>query len=358
MPSTAPLRRLAAGAAVALLAACSKDATGPALVPAALAIYTGNNQIGALSGILNLSVRVLAADSQPVTGVSVSWAVVEGTATVAPASGATVGGGIAATVVTLGAVTGPVTVEASVAALAPVTFTLFAGDPCSVFNPISLAQPVDGDLVPVDCAFFDGSRIDYYRLDLAAATGLQIDMSADFDTYLFLYDSLGRYVGEDDDIVSGVNTDSRLIALVPAGSYFIAANAFAAGLLGPYTLTVTDRGFAAPTCEVMWVMRSVSATHTIPTTTCTWGDPIASGPSNLMLAAVDAGQTVNVTVSSSAFLPTVTLLDGFGNVLTSATQSGAQPVTVQFTAAVDDVVLILITPSDAITGQAYQVSVF
>jgi hypothetical protein len=63
-------------------------------------------------------------------------------------------------------------------------------------------------------------------------------ISADFDTRVYLYDSAGNWVGENDDLVSGGNTDSRLTIRLPQNdTYTIRASEFY-GFGGDYELAV------------------------------------------------------------------------------------------------------------------------
>lgn len=95
---------------------------------ASLSIVGGNNQTGTIGLALSqlLKVQVLGTDGNPYAGATVSFAVAAGSATVSPASGVTGVDGTATTVVTLGDTPGPVTVNAVVAGLATVTFSLTA----------------------------------------------------------------------------------------------------------------------------------------------------------------------------------------------------------------------------------------
>jgi tetratricopeptide (TPR) repeat protein len=75
-----------------------------------------------------------------------------------------------------------------------------------------------------------------------AGQTLAIDMhSGAFDTFLRLEDSAGKVLAENDDIVDGVNTNSRLIFVAPAdGVYRIVATSFGQRGAGAYTLTIRD----------------------------------------------------------------------------------------------------------------------
>ncbi len=91
-----------------------------------LSVSSGDNQSSAPNATLAEPLKVKVDDrfGNPVQGVTVSWQVASGAASVQPASSATDVGGLAQTSVTLGAQEGPVTVTASSAGLtgSPATF--------------------------------------------------------------------------------------------------------------------------------------------------------------------------------------------------------------------------------------------
>ncbi len=98
------------------------------LVPAAMAITRGNGQSGTVGSRLNdaLVVTVTAAGGLPVPGVTVTFALAAGSATLSANSVTTGADGTAGVSVTLGAAAGAVTITASVSGLPAVTFTLTA----------------------------------------------------------------------------------------------------------------------------------------------------------------------------------------------------------------------------------------
>ncbi|HEX7151917.1 MAG TPA: autotransporter domain-containing protein [Thermoanaerobaculia bacterium] len=94
---------------------------------ARVAIAGGNNQAGRLGERLGqpLVVQVLNDDGGPVPGVTVQWRVTQGRAQLQPGTSVTGADGRASTSVTLESV-GTITIEAAVANIAPVIFTLGA----------------------------------------------------------------------------------------------------------------------------------------------------------------------------------------------------------------------------------------
>ena len=93
-----------------------------------------------------------------------------------------------------------------------------------------------------DCASTNrsGSYARYYSFTLSQETEVQVDLTSDADTYLFLLEGVGRdgtVEAENDDIVSG-NTNSQIIATLAAGAYTIEATTYEEGVTGEFTLSV------------------------------------------------------------------------------------------------------------------------
>ena len=110
-------------------------------------------------------------------------------------------------------------------------------------------QPISGTLsdrssvLPADDSYFNA-----YSFDGQAGQQILIEMSSsDFDAYLILIGPDGESIGQDDD--SGGDTNSRLIATLPAGGrYTILANTYSAGETGNYSLRAATTS-ARPTTQ-------------------------------------------------------------------------------------------------------------
>lgn len=111
--------------------------------------------------------------------------------------------------------------------------------PCSgpPTDTISVGRSVTGVLSADDCRTARGTRGDPWALWIASTTTVDIRMtSTSFDTYLFLLDSTGAVVAEDDD--GGEFTDSRILRTLAAGRYTVHATGYSNYDLGDYTLSV------------------------------------------------------------------------------------------------------------------------
>jgi len=139
--------------AVAVLSACGSSDTGPnSKTPTAVAIVSGNNQSQIVGAALSSPLVVkVTANGTAVSGVSVTFAVTSGSASVNPASTTTDANGQAKTQVTLGSSPGTVTITATVAGTGlTAAFTAVAGTGSTTVacNTSSPQSPAVGGVLP------------------------------------------------------------------------------------------------------------------------------------------------------------------------------------------------------------------
>ena len=85
----------------------------------------------------------------------------------------------------------------------------------------------------------------YYSFTLAQQSQATIDLESSVDPYLYLRSGdsrSGTVLHENDDVVPGSDTDSRIVATLAAGSYTIEATTYNAGEAGSFTLTISGLG--------------------------------------------------------------------------------------------------------------------
>jgi len=100
---------------------------------------------------------------------------------------------------------------------------------CGSRGPIPVGATVTGNITYTACQYPDGTFADFYKMDLAADTTVELRAnSSDFDAYLILFDAKGNLIDQDDD--SGGGTNARIADLLPAGSYYVVVKPF-----GDYT---------------------------------------------------------------------------------------------------------------------------
>lgn len=104
-------------------------------------------------------------------------------------------------------------------------------------TPTSAGTTVGGTLAAGDCTLSDGTLADIYKITVGTSATVQVDMtSTAFDAFLLLYDSNFVSIVADDNSAGGTN--ARISRALAPGTYYIAANAFAVGQTGAYSMTV------------------------------------------------------------------------------------------------------------------------
>jgi hypothetical protein len=112
-------------------------------------------------------------------------------------------------------------------------------DACRSTPILNVGDAVTGSLASDDCRLTDGSYADRWAFTLGSATTVRLDLASDaFDPYLVLTDTANNVVASDDD--SGPGSSSRIEAALPAGSYLVWANTYAAGQTGAYSLAAAS----------------------------------------------------------------------------------------------------------------------
>jgi hypothetical protein len=218
-------------------------------------------------------------------------------------------------------------------------------DPCTVRTPYTFGTTASGSFTTSDCPSFDKSFIDSYTTSVdAAGAYLLTETSSAVDTYLFLDAGDGSLIAENDD-ASDLDSNSSIKALIPAGTYVIAANTFDTGATGDYQLSSSATTESIENCETVFIARGMTTSQNLQPTDCSnngfYSDDV--------LIFVRAGQSVTVTVNSTAFDAYVEIYSRAGLVADnddkSATSTDAE---VTFTATTTD--YYLISPTSKLSG--------
>lgn len=197
-----------------------------------------------------------------------NWAVAEGESWLTITSGASgTGSGTVTYSVTTNGICGARSGEVSIGG--QLLTVNQAGNPNYLTDPATATAIVPGQLVngnlsssdcPTGLAGRTNAHMDRYKFNGMAGQKIRIDMNAlvppesgGLDTYLYLYGPDGTLIAENDDIVLGDETDSRipctspcnvgppgLLTLTQTGTYIIIATSFSSGDSGDYTLTLTS----------------------------------------------------------------------------------------------------------------------
>ena len=115
---------------------------------------------------------------------------------------------------------------------------------------ITPGQTINGALTTSDCIYTGTTRyLDIYTFSGTAGQRIAISMnSSAFDTYLYLINSAGAVIAENDDILPGSNTNSRIpvsgfLSLPSTGIFTIEATSYpqnGVGGVGNYTLSLIN----------------------------------------------------------------------------------------------------------------------
>ena len=319
--SSPPFSSFVLGAVLWALAACGESAAP--ITPKFLAVTGGNLQSGCFADSLHdsLEVTLTGSDTKPFPGAAVAWQVTSGQATIRPVVDTTDATGRSRTQLSLGFVTTPtpIAVAATVGGLPPGVFAV-----TPAIAAYTLGQTTSSSLASTDCAFGDGSFIDYLTLGLASAQSFTLSLtSGAFDAVVWLLDAAtpGVAVNDDSAGASGVVRNSFVKVIAAAGDYVVGANSYDPGALGAYTLTTTVTPVQADSCLYdVFVTRGITTTQAVASTDCV----DASGPyyADLYQVVLRSGQSLTVTERSTAFDAELFLFDPNGNYVASDNNSG------------------------------------
>ncbi len=195
------------------------------LTPPAPTVYVGFS--------LRMSVQLRSADGRVIRGRTITWATPDVTiadvTTAGIVRGRAPGGPIALTATVEGKTA---TAQVRVA---------HAAEACPFVTALTFGQRVDGRLSLGDCELsLDDSYVDVYEITLPAAATVQVDMvSAEFDSYIGLFDATGLFLAEDDN--SGGGKNAQIVRQLAAGKYRVWANTITGATSGSYSVTVVQR---------------------------------------------------------------------------------------------------------------------
>ena len=117
-------------------------------------------------------------------------------------------------------------------------------DPC--LDTLSVDGAVSGEWSSsCESTTLAGSYARYYSFTLTEESAVTITLESSTDPYLYLRAGAaksGTAAYENDDIVAGTDTNSRIQATLGAGTYTIEATTYSAGETGNFTLTVSGLG--------------------------------------------------------------------------------------------------------------------
>jgi hypothetical protein len=120
----------------------------------------------------------------------------------------------------------------------------------------------------------------FYSFTLAQETAVQIDLTSSTDPYMFLLQGAGRdgsVEAENDDVVSGTDTNSRISLTLAAGAYTVEATTYSVGATGSFNLAITGPSGGTPSQTTNASCETTLGTITASTTRSgSWSSACAS----------------------------------------------------------------------------------
>jgi hypothetical protein len=106
------------------------------------------------------------------------------------------------------------------------------------------------------------------------------------------------------DDLSDATRNSAVKAILPAGDYRLGATSWAASEVGTYTLTSASSATGITNCEDVFLARGSNTAQQLQTTDCAISSTVVADD---YFVFIEAGQSITVTMASSAFNTTLEL---------------------------------------------------
>ncbi len=285
---------------LAFLQTSCGDSSGPGTVATTIVANSSTTLTAAPGAPVAVPPSVIVTDqnNKPMAGVHVIFAVTSGGGSITGGNVTTDVNGVATVGSwTLGASEGSNTLTATAGNLPPVTFTASGTDPCVPATTHTIGATTNGELTKADCSYSDGSFVDFYAVTLSTAGTVVFNQtSSTFDTFLILYDINANLIGINDDL-STTSSDSRIKAILPAGTYVVGANSFDVNITGSYKLiSSADGGGNVTNCEVVFLVKGSASTESLQTTDCPRNTNFYE---DRYIIYLKAGQSITASMNSS-----------------------------------------------------------
>ncbi|MBI4420422.1 MAG: hypothetical protein HY560_06315 [Gemmatimonadetes bacterium] len=330
---------------------------------ASLSVAAGDGDSAPRGDAVTLRVLVTGTDGNPLGAARVTWAVQSGPSTLSGLVSISRSDGIASNTVTLAGVDTATVILASVPNVAPLTLTVTSLDPCVFLRVLALDSVVGGALASTDCRDAPGYFYDFHLFSLPAQAGVVTRMnSTALDAFLLMFDTLGFLVAVNDDSVTGATTNSRIRALLPAGSWILGASSFNTGEVGNYAIQAQQTVTELNACEVAWAASGIAMSQQLDTTGCTTPDGGAKAADHLLIVQ-DSGATLTVEMNAASFAARVIVFqfssttNAFVPVDTADATAAGAPATLGFTAPAFDVYVYQLSSTSPPQASTYQVTV-
>ena len=174
--------------------------------------------------------------------------------------------------------------------------------PCDESIPIVIGQSINGTLATSSCLLNDGTYINFYSFSGTAGQPVAISLSSSvFDTYLYLLDSAGNTIEENDDTNNTGNSripmDAGEITLPSTDTYYIGVNSYNPGVTGAYTVSLTTDA----NCASKAINYNQTLNGTLTAGTCLTEDSNGYYYTDLYTFSGTAGQQITIAENSTGF---------------------------------------------------------
>jgi hypothetical protein len=341
----------------------AKATAGAAAKITALPDNASTGNIGA--SITAPGVTVTDANNNPVANATVTFSVAANNGVLSGTTATTNVSGVARVPGwTLGPLVGTQKLTAKVGTSASldisVNATLAAG---CVTQPVVIGLPVNGEWTGADCSTDPVGRYDEYALTLAAPTNFRAKVSGANGRKLRIFNSAGRVVGEmpSDAFAPAALNPLEIQYALPAGEFKLRVYAPDATTTGAYTLSLTD-DFSnaitdAATCRpVIFATFGSTVSQSLKSGNCSFMGDIE----DRFIVLLNTGETVTVSVSSTAVSPYVLLRDDrtpTSPVVATARRTSPGTATLTYTATFSDFHEIIVTTNTFVEQGAYTITV-
>lgn len=305
-----------------------------------------------------LEVRVTDANSRALPGVRVTFSVVRGGGTIVGGEQVTDEWGQARLASwTMGPQPDTNQVEVSVAELRPVTFTVIGTRSCSGSAIHTLGSATSGVFDDLDCRIgSNGQPADVYTMTIGTPQAVTItETSGDVDSHLWLFDAIGRRLGDVDEWAS---SPERMKVLLGAGTYRVAPSVYYHTERGSYTIGSETSSADVAGCELAFVTNGSVTAQQLQATDCSNTVDGSTFYGDQFKVYLAKGQTLRAEVKATAFDTYATLTDYYGRVVVQNDNgAGGTNALIAYTASADGYFYIDASSRSAATTGAYSLSV-
>jgi hypothetical protein len=280
-------------------------------------VATGDLQIAQVGTEVPVSpsVLVLGADSLPIVGLEVRFAVTSGRGSVSTPSVLTDSTGTATVASwTVGDTPGTDTMTATVVGIKRLYVTATVTPPCSGGSPLVLGDSAVGTIVNAGCVVTGGGRATPYAVTTATNIGSVISIHS--PTYKARLSMLGNGVPVATSVVAGdTAAASTMITYLGPGNFTLLAQGAAPADRGAFTVTTSNAAIYSGCLSKAYIVRGATTFQTLATDGCPYKDSQNSSYyGHNYKIRLAAGSTLVATVSALTYTPYLLVQNEAGTV--------------------------------------------